>query len=190
MPWSDLLGLAVSLSMDALAVALAAGLGSNHARTRHPLRLGFCFGACQSLTVMMGWLVGMTLRRYLPLAGGAAWLAFVLLTLLGGRMVFEAFRERDRLEVARDPSSGWRLLVLSAATSADGLVAGVPLAALGITIWRPAAVIGTVVAALTLAGVFLAGHVGKAWGRRAGIAGGFGLCAVGTKILVVHVLAR
>jgi putative Mn2+ efflux pump MntP len=190
MPWSDLLGLAVSLSMDSLAVALAAGLGPQEARARHPLRLGLCFGAFQSLTVILGWLVGVMVKRYLPLAGGAAWFAFVLLTLLGGRMVFQAIRQRDEPEVDRDPSRGWSLLVLSAATSADGLVAGVPLAALGVTIWRPAAVIGGVVAALTLAGVVLAGHVGKAWGRRAGIAGGFGLCAVGTKILVVHVLAR
>ena len=126
--------LAFSLSMDALAVALATGFGLGNVKTRHPIRLGVCFGLAQSLTVALGWVFGNSLRRHL--AGGAAWLAFALLMLIGGKMVYEALRTRDDEEPPKDPSRGWSLLMLSAATSVDGVAVGVPLAALGVPIGR------------------------------------------------------
>jgi putative Mn2+ efflux pump MntP len=87
-----------------------------------------------------------------------------------------------------DATRGWKLLGLSVATSVDGLVVGVPLAALGAPIAVPAVVVGVVVALLTMAGMLVGGHVGKAWGRRAELAGGLGLCAIGAKVLLQHVV--
>ncbi len=181
----DVLGLALSLSMDAVAVALALGCGRPAPGVRAPLRLAACFGLAQSLTVVLGWLSGSALRA--PLAGGAAWVAFGLLTARGTKMVLDAVRRRDVSVVAADPYSGWALLTLSAATSLDGLVVGVPLGPLGVRIGWPAAVIGGVVAVCTFVAVLVGRHVGVAWGRRAELAGGFGLCAVGTKILITAV---
>ncbi len=188
MRWIDLLVLAVSLSMDALAVSLAVGVAVCRAKGWQPWRLGISFGAFQSTTVSVGWLTGIAVRR--EFAAWAAWVAFACLLVLGGRAVFEAVRNGEDSETSSDPTRGWRLLTLSFATSIDGLVAGLPLAVLGIPVWWPAVVIGAVVSVLTIAGVYVGGRVGRAWRRRAGIAGGVGLWAVGTKILVVYMLAR
>jgi putative Mn2+ efflux pump MntP len=188
MPWADLLALAFLLSTDALAVAIAVGVTLRSGKGWHPFRLGLSFGLFQSCTVILGWIVGISIRE--RLAAWAAWFAFALLFFLGVKTMVEAVRGRERLELMTEATRGWNLLVLSTATSIDGLVIGVPLALAGFSIWKPALVIGVAVAALTIGGVLLGGAVGKAWGRWAEIAGGFGLCAVGAKILLVHMFGR
>jgi putative Mn2+ efflux pump MntP len=81
------------------------------------------------------------------------------------------------------------MIVLSLATSVDGLVVGVPLAMLDGSVVFPGLVSGVVVACLTGLGVLAGSHVGSAWGRRAELAGGLGLFVIAAKILLAHILA-
>ena len=181
----SLLGIALALAMDAFAVALAAGALLYPASGRQQFRLGFHFGLFQALMPIAGWLAGMTIQH--AIRDYDHWIAFVLLGFVGGKMIYEAFKdEEDRNP--NDPTRGLTLVMLSIATSIDALAVGLTLAMLGIEVWFPALVIGLVAGAMTLLGMRLGGRIGAFWGRRVEIFGGIVLISIGLKILIEHTL--
>ena len=94
----------------------------------------------------------------------------------------------ERREFRNDPTSGWRLVVLSVATSIDALAVGLSLAMIGSAIVIPALVIGIVAAGFTAIGMALGRQIGSVWGKRVEIAGGLILFAIGVKIVIDHLL--
>ncbi len=179
-----LLGIAIALAVDAFAVALAAGAVLDPFIERRWFRLGFHFGLFQAMMPVLGWIAGRGLHQWI--SAYDHWIAFGLLSLVGGKMIFETLKADEKKTFVQDPSRGWTLVVLSVATSIDALAVGFSLALLGGNIWFPALVIGLVAGVLTIAGMFLGRKVGVLWGRRVEVAGGVVLCIIGTKILVEH----
>jgi putative Mn2+ efflux pump MntP len=114
------------------------------------------------------------------------WIAFGLLAFIGGKMVYEALKHSDEEAEACDPTKGWRLVMLSIATSIDALAVGLSLALLGVSIWYPAIVIGIVAGVLTVVGMELGKRFGALLGRRMEVVGGLILIAIGVKILIEH----
>jgi len=182
-----LFGVALALAMDAFAVALAAGAVLNPLTGRHLFRLGFHFGLFQALMPIAGWLVGMTVQKWISAYGH--WIAFVLLTVVGGRMILEAFDEKEDKAVS-DPTRGLTMVMLSVATSIDALAVGLSLALLGVSVWTPAAVIGVVAGVLTVTGMLLGRRLGDNWGKRVEVCGGLVLCIIGVKILLENTLLK
>jgi manganese efflux pump family protein len=187
MDWITILGIAVALAMDAFAVALAAGAVLNPLTGRHLFRLGFHFGLFQALMPIAGWLIGMTVQKWI--SAYDHWIAFVLLAFVGGRMILEAFQEKDE-NTAKDPTRGLTMVVLSIATSIDALAVGLSLAMLNVSVWLPAAVIGLVAGILTVLGMLLGRRLGDSLGKGVEICGGLVLCAIGLKILLDHTLLK
>jgi len=187
MNWITIFGIALALAMDAFAVALAAGGVINPLTRRHLFRLGFHFGLFQALMPIAGWLVGMALQQWI--SAYDHWIAFVLLALVGGRMILEAFDEKND-KPASDPTRGLTMVMLSVATSIDALAVGLSLAMLGVSVWRPAVVIGMVAGVLTVCGMLLGRRLGDNWGKRVEICGGLVLCIIGLKILLEHTLLK
>ncbi len=183
MGWPTILGLAVGLAMDALAVAVATGLLLGRPNHGHVLRLAFHFGLFQFLMPVVGWLAGRTVEVYIREVDH--WVAFGLLAFVGGKMLWEACRHGDEAR-AGDPTRGWMLLVLSIATSVDALAVGLSMAFLHVSIWLPSVVIGLVAFAFTAAGVVLGARVGRTLGRWPEVVGGVVLLAIGAKILAEH----
>jgi len=186
MHWTTVLGIAVALAMDAFAVSIASGLKLGHATGRQVFRLSFHFGLFQFLMPVVGWYVGRQVAELI--AQFDHWIAFGLLTGIGGRMLWEA-RNENRPDTWIDPTRGMSLVTLSVATSIDALVAGVGLALLNEPIWLAAVIIGVVTAALTSIGIRGGSRLGRRWGRRAEVAGGGVLILIGLRILVTHLLA-
>ena len=176
-----LTGLAVALAMDAFAVALGAGVLLNPLGKRQLFRLGFHFGLFQGMMPVIGWLAGVGLRETVELF--APWLAFALLSFVGGKMIHEAITEQDEEGERQDPTRGMTLVLLSIATSIDALAVGFSLSILGVSIWTPALVIGLLAAVLTVIGMLLGRKVGAIWGSRVEVFGGLVLIAIGLKIL-------
>ena len=179
----EILVIAVGLSMDAVAVSLAASASNRAQGTRAMFRLSFHFGLFQFLMPIVGWFLGVSVARYI----GAVdhWVAFALLALVGSRMIWAAVSGAEE-ELARDPSRGTTLIVLSLATSIDALAIGLTLAMLGARIWYASLVIGVVTGCLSLLAILLGKRVGRAVGMRMGIVGGVALIAIGVRILVEH----
>ncbi|ACH38717.1 protein of unknown function DUF204 [Citrifermentans bemidjiense Bem] len=188
MDWLTILGISVALAMDAFAVALAAGAVISPITGRHLFRLGFHFGLFQALMPIGGWLLGMTVQKWI--SAYDHWIAFGLLAYVGGRMVHEAFEEDDEEKTPSDPTKGMTMVMLSVATSIDAFAVGLSIAMLGVSVWLPATVIGLVAGVLTVAGMLLGRRLGEKWGKRVEICGGLVLCLIGLKILLEHTLLK
>ncbi len=182
--WPSLIAIAFALAMDAFAVAIVTGLSLNPLTGRHIFRLAFHFGLFQALMPVAGWYAGSAIRIYIE--SFDHWLAFGLLAFVGARMIRGALHPGEERKQPVDPTRGWDLVLLSVATSIDALAVGLSLAMLGITIFRPALVIGLTAAILTLAGMILGSRIGVAWGKRVEIVGGLVLLMIGIKILWEH----
>ena len=178
--------LSVALAMDAFAVALGAGLTLERLTGRHLFRLSFHFGLFQALMPVVGWLAGLSVQQWI--ANYDHWLAFGLLAFIGGKMIWEAFKEEKALEDPKDPTRGLTLVLLSVATSIDALAVGLTMGMLGTDIWLPALIIGLVAGAFTMAGMLLGRRIGALWGPRVEVLGGLVLCGIGLKILLEHTL--
>jgi manganese efflux pump family protein len=180
-----LIGIAVGLAMDAFAVAIGVGLKLCFVDRRQTFRLSFHFGLFQALMPVVGWLAGLTFAGLIESVDH--WIAFGLLSLIGGRMLYESFRAEEGVAgVVKDPTRGLSLVVLSVATSIDALAVGLSLALLQVDIWYPALVIGLVAAAFTFVGLRLGCRFGALLGRRMEAVGGIILILIGVRILFEH----
>ncbi len=179
-----LVAIALALAMDAFAVAMVAGLADLPLTRRRVFRLSFHFGLFQALMPAIGWAAGRAVYRWV--APFDHWVAFALLALVGGHMIWGALFGREEGRATGDSTRGWRLVMLSVATSIDALAVGLSLAMVGAAILVPVLVIGVVAAALTGAGMLLGRWIGAAWGRRVEVVGGLILVAMGVRIVMGH----
>jgi manganese efflux pump family protein len=185
--WFNVLSIAVGLSMDAFAVAVAAGLTVKKITKRHVFRIGFHFGLFQFLMPVLGWAAGRQLAEYINAYDH--WLAFVLLGGVGGKMIWESFHANgDAAAEKRDPTRGLMLLTLSVATSIDALAVGMSMAFLNVDVWFPSIVIGIVTATLSAAGILLggSGRIGARGERWAEVLGGGVLILIGLRVVLGH----
>jgi putative Mn2+ efflux pump MntP len=183
-----LIGIAIALAMDAFAVALVAGLTLTTVTYRHLFRFGFHFGLFQGLMPVLGWMAGVGLRHYME--AFSHWLAFVLLFLVGIKMLHDALTDGDENAETKDPTRGISLVMLSIATSIDALAVGFSLALLGVSIWMPALVIGATASIFTLGGMLLGQRIGTLWSSKIECAGGLLLIVIGVKILLENTLFK
>jgi putative Mn2+ efflux pump MntP len=185
--WFNTLGIAVGLAMDALAVAIAAGLIIPRLTNRHIFRLAFHFALFQLMMPIIGWSIGRTVSSLM--GSYDHWVAFGLLAAIGGKMLWEAATNRPA-EDRGDPTRGWKLITLSIATSVDALAVGLSLAFLQASIWTPSAVIGLVTAGLTAIGMRFGNRIGRRFGTLAEVVGGVVLIGIGVRILISHLASR
>jgi putative Mn2+ efflux pump MntP len=135
---------------------------------------------------IIGWSAGSMVRSLIEHYDH--WVAFGLLTFVGGHMVHEAFQSDTEKTPKKDPTKGLRLMMLSTAVSIDALAVGLSLAMLEIDIWMPALMIGVVALFATILGL----HLHKVLSRfplvslYAEVIGGVALILIGINILREH----
>jgi putative Mn2+ efflux pump MntP len=182
-----LTGIAVGLSMDALAVSVANGIMIKKLHVKHAVRIAFFFGFFQALMPLIGWAAGITFSQYIQPVDH--WIAFGLLVLVGGRMIWEDVSKslgRKVDPIVQNCLHFPTLLVMSIATSIDALAVGISFALIGTTIWLPVLVIGVITFVISFIGIQIGNRFGAVLGNRLGIIGGLVLIGIGTKILVEH----
>lgn len=186
--WEIIL-VALALAMDALAVSVGLGLSARGSLLKCAARAAAAFGLFQAGMALAGWFAGRMVTGRLGEAG--CWVAAAVLAAVGLRMLVEAIRRKPFSREGegtppREAGTGWTLLALAVATSLDALGAGLGLAMLGAEIWLAAAVIGLVAAALSAAGVMLAGRLARGasgtLSRTAEIVGALVLLGIAVKI--------
>ena len=179
---------AVSLSMDAFAVALSTGMCMKKAHLRDGVLIGLYFGGFQFLMPVIGWLLGRTVASAVQQVDH--WIAFGLLVLIGGKMLYEAIKAKvNDEECAVDPTAHRRLLILAIATSIDALAVGVGFAFIEVRILPVALAIGIITFTLSAMGCMLGKRLGGVFRKYAEIAGGVVLIGIGVRILAEHLLA-
>lgn len=179
-----LLLIAIGVSADAFAVALAKGLQLRSLRGRDALALAVTFGAFQALMPLLGWLAGTGFRG--AISGIDHWIAFGLLGLIGGRMIWEALHPGEADEERDGGIPLVELLVLGLATSIDALAVGISFAFLDVDIVRAVVTIGVITFGLTLGGVYVGHGAGTRFRKPAEVVGGVILILIGTRILLDH----
>lgn len=174
--------IAIGLGMDTFAVGVGSGTVFRVPMTRSVFRLSFHFGLFQGFLFTAGYFAGAVIVA--AISAWARYAALGLLLFVGLRMIREGFSERDEASLPADPSRGWRLVMLSVATSIDALAVGLTFGVLGMEVLVPALVIGGASCAMTLAGIFLGRRLKARFGGYAEILGGLILIAIGVKIFV------
>ena len=125
MGFLELALIGVGLSMDAFAVSICKGLSMRKVDKKYMLVLAAFFGGFQALMPTLGWFLGSQFQTYITAIDH--WIAFILLTLIGGKMILDVIKEKgENEEVCPDDSVRIDLkefFLLAVATSIDALAA-------------------------------------------------------------------
>jgi putative Mn2+ efflux pump MntP len=182
----ELLLLAFALAMDAVAVSLALGLQLRRPRLRDAMLAAGMFGLFQALMPVLGWVLAFWFAD--AVSSAAPWIAFTMLTLIGGKMLYEAFTDDE----PEESSSGAvtltlrRVAPLAVATSIDAAAVGVTFGFLDVAVAPAVAVIGVVTFVLAAIAVEAGSRAGERLGSRAEVLGGVVLILIGLRILLDH----
>ena len=176
--------IAVSVSMDAFAVAIGKGLATHRLRTRDVLKTALWFGGFQALFPLLGYFTAFTFSAYVTAFDH--WIIFALLMFIGGNMVREAFGDNDE-DDEETPDFDWRhMLPLAVATSIDAFAVGVSFAFMQVNIWLSVIAIGVTTGLFSAGGVYIGRMFGSRWQKPAQIAGGVVLMLIAVKVLLEH----
>lgn len=181
---ANVIVLAIGLSMDAFAVSLTNGMLQNKIRLQNALTIAISFGFFQALMPVIGFYAGKSFSTNIHSIG--PWIAFSLLFLIGGKMIYEGLKKHDpdQDDQPNKVVTFRMLLGMSIATSIDALAVGVSLALLESDILLPSLLIGSITFVICFAGVYIGKHFGKRFIKHPEILGGIVLIAIAIKILV------
>lgn len=177
--------IALGLSMDALAVSITVGVTLHCFKPGKAFKTGLFFGGFQAIMPLLGWFAGLSVRKYIE--GFDHWLAFGLLSFIGGKMIYEAF-VMEEAEKKCDIDNLLVMFGLALATSIDALAVGISFSLLSISILTPVIIIGLVTFALSFIGVYVGNKFGSFFEKKVEIFGGIVLIGIGVKILLEHLL--
>jgi manganese efflux pump family protein len=175
-----LLLLALSVSMDNFAVAMAIGATGDVLSLRQMLKFPTMSGIIQFFMPLLGWFGGS--RVAFLFRGYENWLMFGILVFIAGCMFRSALSPED--VKFRNLFSNGKVFSVAFALSFDSLAIGLALAMTRVNILQVSAVIATVTACLSFAGMLIGDHLGQAMGRRSRFAGGLVLLMLGFRAII------
>ena len=204
MGFLSILLIAVGLSMDAFACAIAKGVTQKRFNIKNAVIIAVFFGGFQGLMPLLGWLLGAQFAAFIEPVDH--WVAFGLLAFIGGKMIYDQIKESRETKAANTQSETEgsspisqaetesdadkldlkEVLLLAIATSIDALAVGVSFAFLGVDILFSVLVIGVTTFVFSLAGVAIGYAFGSRFERIAGYIGGIVLLIIGIDILIDH----
>lgn len=186
-----------ALSMDAFAVSITKGMTMKNINTKLAFKIAFFFGLFQGGMPLIGWALGISFENYIK--SFDHWIALILLSFLGIKMIYESIKGNDEDEVAIDLDGGKLdravseydiktkdLLVLSVATSIDALAVGVSFAFLNISIIPVVSSIAIITFLVCFIGVLIGKQIGPILKNYAEIIGGIILICIGLNIFNEH----
>lgn len=179
----ELILIAIGLSMDAFAVSICKGLSTKNLKTWQMFVTGAWFGIFQAVMPLIGYFLGTTFESYITSVDH--WVAFVLLSFLGGKMIKEGFSKEEN--DANDSFSVPTMFPLAVATSIDALAVGITFALLlGVNVYGAVSMIGAITFTLSFVGVRIGNIFGLKFKSSAEVMGGTILVLMGVKILLEH----
>ena len=176
--------IAVALAMDCFAVSIANGMTLKKVKLLPILKISLLFGFFQGLMPVLGWLAGIGFQSFIE--KWDHWIALIILTLLGCKMIHEGFSEKKEVSCCY-AERGWKSLVLIAiATSIDALATGIVFVPFPEILLKAVIIIGVVSFLFSILGNFIGLFFGKNFNLRVEILGGLVLIGIGVKIFIEH----
>ena len=137
---TEIIILAVAMSIDAFIVSFSYGLILKNSRLKNSLILSLSFGFFQFIMPVLGWFSISLL--YSRIERFSEWIIFIIFIILAAKFLYDALfvKEKNNIKCI----SPLCLFCLSVATSVDAFGAGVNIKLLGNNILYTSSVIGTV----------------------------------------------
>ncbi len=177
--------IAFGLSFDTFAVSVSNGLILKKITFSEATRIAIVFAVFQALMPVLGWLIGLNFKDLIQ--DYDHWVAFIILGLLGIKMIMESFKkEEDKAPL--NPLSSKVMVSMAIATSIDALVVGFSFALLNFQIILSTILIGSITYIVAMLGMLFGKKIGERAGKRMEIIGGLMLIAIGSKILFEHLV--
>lgn len=177
--------IAISLAMDAFAVSISNGLMLENIKIKYAVKFGIFFGGFQFIMPIIGYyltnLLGDKILKF------DHWIAFILLTTIGLKMIFETFKnEENNMYDNKNILAIKNLTILAIATSIDALAVGVSFSVIKVNIFNSSLIIGIVAFIFSFLGVIIGKKIGNLLSKNAERIGGLILIFIGFKILIEH----
>ena len=178
--------LGAGLAMDAFSVSLANGLRESSMRTGRMAVIAGVFAFFQWMMPLIGWVCVHTIVEYFKAFDKAIpWIALVLLSYIGIKMIVEALKGGETGEECTGRITARVLLLQGVATSIDALSVGFTIADYGFAMALIATVIiGAVTFIICMAGLKIGRRFGTKLAGKAGILGGIILIGIGLEIFI------
>jgi putative Mn2+ efflux pump MntP len=169
--------IAVGLAMDACVISISKGM-VHKTTLNQALIIALLFGVFQGGMTIIGWLLGIPIKDIVSTF--APWIAFILISIIGIKMIYESFLEDD----TSSDFSLREISILAIATSIDAFVVGISFAIINTPVINPAIIIGVITFILSFIGVYLGKRLGHLFGKEIEILGGIILIGIGLFILI------
>lgn len=182
--------LAIALAMDCFTVSIACGLAQKKVVRGSMTAMILLFGIFQGGMTLAGWFGGSLFSNIVQPVDH--WIAFILLAYLGGKMIYEAYSDKEDTEHPSD-SKGLlatrNLITMAVATSIDALAVGVSFAFLNLShmrLYTACLIIALASSLFTIVGLGIGIFAGKRIKFPVEALGGAILICIGIKILIEH----
>ena len=177
--------LGVGLAMDAFSVSLANGLNESKMKTHRMCLVAGVFAVFQFVMPLIGWVCVSAVanlfevfRKFIP------WIALILLSYIGGKMLYEGIRNKKN-EDEKPAVSFKDLLVQGVATSIDALSVGFTISNYKfVEATLACLLIGIVTFIICFGGLHIGKKAGTKLAGKASILGGVILIFIGLEILI------
>lgn len=180
-----LLLLALSMSADAFSVAIAKGAALKTPSFSQALKIGLIFGAIETTTPIIGWLIGHSAASYVE--AWDHWIAFALLVGLGLHMVCEGLKPHEQAAVTTAKIPLFKLVLTAFGTSIDAMAVGISLAFIDVNIWIAAGLIGLATTIMVTFGIMIGRVAGSLLRGKSEIIGGLTMITIGVWVLSNHI---
>ncbi len=183
MTYWEIILIALSLSVDTLAVTVGSSLSLKKAPLRQVAGIALAFGAIQSALLAIGWVCGTSIYDYIDKVAG--WIGFAMLLYIGGSMLVGALRKGG--DECKNLVGLKAVLLAGIATSIDASAVGVSFAMTRIAVTDlciSLAILFAITALTAFAGILGGCSIGCRFGRPAQAVGGAVLVAIGVRILL------
>lgn len=176
----EVLLLAIGLSMDSFAVAIAIGIKEKKFDKILALKVALIFGFFQGFMPLIGYFLSLTVSDMIDSFDHI--IAFLLLLAIGGKMLYESYQDGDKEEIKELTLVS--LAILGIATSIDAMAVGFTLDLLPLDPYISTIVIGIVTVCFSYFGVYMGTRGSEYLENWAEKIGGLVLIAIGFKILI------
>jgi len=184
MSFLEILFIGIALSIDTFIAAISIS-GANKLTLSKILIVAFSFGFFQALMPLIGYLSGSLAFDFIK--DYDHWVVFILLSLIGGHMIYTALFNKDDDEKIFAKNLNFTVLILiSIATSIDALAVGASFFCLGVNIFYAIAIIGICTFTISFFAAFLGNKLCSLLKFKPEIFGGLILIGIGVKILIEH----
>lgn len=182
-------GFGIGLAMDAFSVSMANGLAEPKMKQNKMCLIAGTFAGFQIGMPLIGWICIHTIatmfqsfQKFIP------WIALILLSYIGGKMLIEGVRNTDGEEETAAVSAG-ALMIQGVATSIDALSVGFTIAEYQFAeALLESLIIGVVTFFICIGGLLIGKKFGTKLSNKASILGGVILLAIGLEIFLSGIL--